>query len=88
MGEGTSWMTELLLDLGPVQHPHPASVRILQWDGVYGKPAEPPPDLTGLAGPVLLPACSPAKYVSHLPSLRAGASTLLRPQVRPVFTVA
>ena len=61
-------MTELLLDPGPVQHPHPASVRVLQWDGVYGKPAEPPPDLTGLAGPVLLPACSPTKYVSHLPA--------------------
>lgn len=68
LGEGTGWTAGLILDLGPVQHPHSASVRVLQWDGVHSKLAEPPSDLTGLAGPVLLPACSPAKYVSHLPA--------------------
>lgn len=62
----TGWITGLLLDLDPVQYPHPASVRVLQWDGVHGKLAEPPPDLVGMAGPVLLSARSPAKYVSHL----------------------
>lgn len=75
--EGIGWTTGLLLDLGPVQHPHPASVRVFQRDGVHGKLAEPPPDFAGLAGPVLLSACSPTKYVSHLPPTRVS-----RPQNR------